>query len=168
MLKFVVILFPLCISSFVASTQNTLPELANGPKHSVSAEIGKSPLIGNIVFSKNFRNYKRGMRAYIGFNIAKYRPVFTIGAGTYFLAGSKRHYLEVGPDIGYIKVGEIKDPSYDGNAFFPDSEMNGYILNFNLGYRLITKRQIFRIGISPTLVNEEMFFGGYLSAGIRF
>jgi hypothetical protein len=168
MIKLTFLITVLIIFSFHANCQKTgTATIAHEKLNAVSAEFGKTMLTGNISFDHKFKGSYKGLRAFIGANISKYRKAFTAGVGGYFLMGKMNNYFELGSDLGYIDAGEVSDSSASGKLMYPDFSTRSLILSVNAGYRRYSRNMLLRIGFSPFLIKDGIFPGGYFSIGFR-
>src|SRR5215213_4234967 len=134
----------------------------------ISFELGKSGLIYNLTFDHKFKGRNFGVIVGAGSNLAKYLNAFKIGGGPYFLVGQIKHFLEMGIELHYLIVDEVSDDQKGFAIVYPNYSVKSYYATFNLGYRLIGNRNLFRIGISPGFIKDDFVPGAYISFGILF
>ena len=136
--------------------------------NSLSFELGKTGLIYNLTFDHKFKDKNFGVRVGIGSNFSKYLPLFSTGAGGYYLIGKRKSFLELGVDINYLNVDEVSNDQRGVNLFYPNYSIKTYHASMNIGYRTYGKRSLFRIGVSPGLFKNGFIPGGYISYGLTF
>jgi hypothetical protein len=138
------------------------------PKHNVlSFELGKTGLIYNVNFDHKLAEKNFGFRVVAGSNFAQYLNAITVGGGCYYLAGRQNRFLELGIDLQYLKVDEVSDDQRGFSFVYPDYSIKTPYLSLNLGYRRYGKTTMFRIGLSPGLIDKQFVPGGYVSYGFR-
>ena len=135
--------------------------------NALSFELGKTGLIYNITFDHKAATKNLGFRLGAGSNLAKYLNVTTVGGGSYYLIGKTNYYLELGVDLQYLIVDEVSDDQKDFAFVYPDYSIKTFYPSLNVGYRAYSKRRLFRIGVSPGLIDSGFVPGGYVSFGLR-
>lgn len=144
-------------------------QTTNNPKlNAVSFELGKNGLIYNLNFDHQLKKINLGFRVGAGSNFATYLKATTVGGGSYYLLGRKKHFLELGIDLQYLMVDEVSNDQKGFAFVYPDYSINTLYSSLNLGYRSYGKSTMFRIGFSPGLIKSEIIPGGYISYGFRF
>ena len=133
--------------------------------NALSFELGKTGLIYNLNFDHKFAKNNFGFRFGAGTNFGQYLNVVTVGGGSYFLVGKQSHFLETGVDIQYLVVDEVSDDQKGFSFVYPDYSTKTPYLSLNLGYRSYGKRTMFRVGLSPGLIDNDFVPGGYISYG---
>ncbi len=138
--------------------------------NALSFELGKTGLIYNLSFDHKLASKNVGYRISVGSNLEKYLNLISIGAGGYYLVGSKNKFFELGLDIQYLSVVEVSDDQLGFASIFvyPNYSINTIYPSLNIGYRRYRKKSLFRIGFSPGLIRGELIPGGYISLGVRF
>ena len=138
--------------------------------NALSFELGKPGFIYNLSYDHKLATKNLGIRLSVGSNLDRYLNVVTAGGGGYFLLGKTSHFLELGLDLHYFSVDETSDDQRGAYMlyFHPGRSIKTLYTSFNLGYRGYGKRTIFRLGISPGLLQREVIPGGYISYGMRF
>jgi hypothetical protein len=136
--------------------------------NAVSFELGKTGLIYNLTFDRKADARNFGFRFALGSNFAKYLNAFTAGAGGYYLIGKSNKYFELGVDLQYLVVDEVSDDQKGFALIYPDYSIKTFYPSLNIGYRTYSKRTLFRIGLSPCVIDSDFVPGGYLSFGLRF
>lgn len=135
--------------------------------NAISFELGKTGLLYNINFDHKFKN-DFGVRFGIGSNLNKYLSVFTTGAGSYYLIGHSKNFLELGVDLFYLSVEENSDDQKGFPLIYPDFPIKTYYASANIDYRRYGAKTLFRIGVSPGFIKDKFLTGGYISYGWRF
>lgn len=133
-----------------------------------SLELGKIGLVYNINFDHKLKETKFGYRFGIGSNFSKNLNAITIGSGCYYHIGSRNRFLELGADLQYLVIDEVSNDQKGFTFIYPDYSVKTLYPSINLGYRLYGERTLFRIGLSPCIIESKFFPGGYISYGIRF
>jgi hypothetical protein len=132
----------------------------------ISFELGKIGFIYNLNYDQKFSQF--GFRLGAGYNFGKYLQAATIGGGMYYLAGKRRKFFEIGPELHYLSVDEISDDQRGISLIYPNYPTKTFLASMNLGYRSYSKKILFRTGISPSLTKNEFIPGGYISVGLFF
>ena len=140
-------------------------ENAKQKDNSLSLEIGKTGLIFNINFDHKFKNSNAGIRIYAGSNFGKYLTAYSTGAGAYCLVHKN---FEIGIDAGFYKVDEVSDDQKGFVLINPDYSISTFYTALNIGYRKKHNNKLFRVGVSPGLINKGFIPGGYISYGFLF
>lgn len=135
--------------------------------NALSIELGKVGFIFNATFDHQFKKKKYGYKLGIGSNFLKYQQVFQAGGGLYYLKGSKNNYAEIGLDLSYFNYSLISNDQKSFSLLLIDKPIKTIYSNLNIGYRFSGDKNIFRIGISPGLMNTGFLLGGYISYGVR-
>jgi hypothetical protein len=156
----------LLFSSAIISTY--AQRKTNEELKTVSAELGKVGLLFNLSFDYRWKNSPFGGRVFLGSNFARYLSAATAGLGGYAVFGSKWHMLETGVDIAYLDISEISDDQFGFALIYPSYSIKGISTSLNVGYRNRYKDNIFRIGVSPTILKDVFIPGGYFSYGRGF
>ena len=133
-----------------------------------SFELGKTGLIYNLTFDRKAEATNFGFRLGFGSNFAKYLNAITAGAGGYYLIGNTNRFFELGADFQYLVVDEVSDDQKGFSLIYPDYSVKTFYPSLNLGYRAYSKRTLFRIGLSPGVIDNDFVPGGYISLGLRF
>ena len=136
--------------------------------NALSLEIGKTGLIFNLTYDHKLRNTKVGFRAGFGASVPGNLQAITTGGGAYALFGSSARFLELGVDLHYLYVDEESDDQIGVPLVYPDYPVSTLYPSLNIGYRTYGKKSLFRIGLSPGIIDNEFVPGGYISYGIRF
>jgi len=136
--------------------------------NAVSFELGKTGLIYNLTFDRKAHSKNFGFRFGFGSNFAKYLNAIVAGAGGYYLIGKSNRLLELGMDLQYLAVNEVSDDQKGFSFIYPDYSIKTFYPSLNLGYRAYSKRTLFRIGLSPCVIDSYFVPGGYMSLGLRF
>jgi hypothetical protein len=136
--------------------------------NALSIELGKTGLIYNLNYDHRFHNKSYGARISIGSNFAKYLSAFSTGGGGYYLIGNTNNNFEVGIDINYLIVDEVSDDQRGFALLYPDYSVKTFYTSMNFGYRKYGHKNLFRIGISPGIIENEFIPGGYISYGFIF
>lgn len=136
--------------------------------NALSFEVGKTGLIYNLNFDHRITGRNFGFRLGLGSNFAKYLNAKTFGGGSYYLAGKQNKFLEAGLDLHYLIVDEVSDDQKGFSFVYPDYSIKTFYPTVNLGYRSYGKRTMFRVGLSPGMINSDLVPGGYISYGLTF
>ena len=159
------ILFCLFVSiSVYCSGQGT----SNTKLNSISFELGKNGLIYNLYFDRRLTGKPYGFRFGMGSNLAQYLSAKSVGVGAYHLVGKRRRFFESGVELQYLMIDEVSDDQKGLAFLYPDHSTNGFAPFLNLGYRHAGNFGLFRIGLSPGLIDGKFVPGGYISYGISF
>lgn len=137
-------------------------------RNAISFELGKTGLIYHLNFDHKPVGKKHGFRLVAGSNFAKYLNAFVAGAGGYYLVGQSTHFLELGLDLQYLVVDEVSDDQKGFVLIYPDYSIKTFYPSLNAGYRYYGKKTLFRIGLSPGLIDNGFIPGGYISYGFCF
>jgi hypothetical protein len=154
----------LCVTECTGQTSEK-PNL-----NAVSLELGKTGLIYNLNYDHKLASKNFGFRIGPGSNLGQYLNVISVGAGGYYLAGSKNKFFELGLDLQYLIADEVSDDQ-EGIAsifIYPNYSIKTVYPSLNLGYRRYRKNTLFRVGFSPGLIRSELIPGGYISYGFAF
>jgi hypothetical protein len=139
------------------------------PMHNaVSFEFGKTGLLYNVTFDHKKREGTFGFRFGAGSNFGQYLNAISFGGGGYYLVGRENHFFELGMDIQYLIVDETSNDQKGFSFVYPDYSIKTLYPSINAGYRSYGKRTLFRIGVSPGLINNKFVPGGYISYGFAF
>lgn len=143
-----------------------LDRLAN---NAISVEIGKNGLIWNLAFDHKFNDKKFGFRFSTGSNFLRYLNAFNAGGGIYFLAGSRKNYLELGVNFEYLKIDQISDDQVDFLSLFLDPRypVKGLYTSVNIGFRSYFTIGVLRIGVSPGFIKNDFIQGAYIGYGFQ-
>ena len=136
--------------------------------NAVSFELGKTGLIYNLTFDHKAATRNFGFRIGAGSNFAEYLNAITFGGGGYYLVGKTNRFLELGMDLQYLIVDEVSDDQKGFSFVYPDYSIKTFYPSLNLGYRAYGKQTLFRIGLSPGVIDNDFVPGGYMSFGLRF
>jgi hypothetical protein len=136
--------------------------------NAISFELGKTGLIYNLNFDHKFANNSFGVRFAIGSNFGKYLNALSMGGGGYYLAGKRKHFLELGADFQYLIVDEVSDDQKGFSFVYPNYSIKTLYPSINLGYRRYNKSNVFRIGFSPAVIKSKLITGGYMAYGFTF
>ena len=137
-------------------------------QNALSFELGKTGLIYNLVFDHRLKQNKLGFRLGAGSNLAQYLNAVTVGGGGYYLAGKKKRFLELGLDLQYYIVDKVSDDQKGFSFVYPDYSIKTIFFSLNAGYRSYGKKTMFRVGLSPGLIDNKFIPGGYISYGFTF
>ena len=138
-----------------------------GKLNAVSIEVGKTGLIWNLGFDHKLETIKAGYRLGAGSNFGKYLAAKTVGGGGYYLAGNTNRFLEIGVDLQYLVIDEVSDDQRGVAIVYPDYDVKSFYPSLNIGYRVYSKNALFRIGLSPGIIDNDFVPGGYISYGLR-
>lgn len=136
--------------------------------NSISFELGKNGIIFNGYYDRKLAARPFGFRIGMGSNFAQYLSARSFGIGAYHLAGRGGHFFESGIDLQYLIIDEVSDDQKGFAFVYPDYSTSGFAPFVNLGYRHTGSFGLFRIGLSPGLIDGKFVPGGYISYGIRF
>ena len=138
--------------------------------NAVSFELGKTGLIYILNFDHRLASKKFGFRVGAGSNLGKYLNVKSVGGGGYHLIGRTENFFELGLDIQYLVVDEVSDDqkSFASIFVYPDYSVKTRYPSLNLGYRRYGKMGLFRVGLSPGIIDGKFIPGGYISYGLTF
>lgn len=153
------------IASFIFCNTQTS---AQSNLNAVSLEIGKTGLIFNLNYDHKIKKSKIGFRLGFGASPSSDLRAITTGGGGYVLIGSSAQFLELGVDLQYLYIEEISDDQKGVPLIYPDYPVTTLYPSLNVGYRKYGKKTLFRIGISPGIINGDFVPGGYISFGITF
>ena len=153
---------------FISVTLCNAQTIEKSKLNAISFEIGKTGLIYNLTFDHKSATNNIGFRLNVGSNIAKYLNAISVGGGGYYLVGKTNHFLELGMDLQYLIVDEVSDDQKGFAFVYPDFSIKTFYPSLNFGYRVYGKRTLFRIGLSPGLIDSDFVPGGYLSLGLLF
>jgi len=139
-------------------------------QNALSFKFGKTGLIYNLNFDHRFAGRNLGLRLGAGSNFAKYLNVIKAGGGGYYLLGRQTRFLELGLDLQYLVVKEVSDDQRGIADIFvyPNYPTNTLYTSLNIGYRRYGKNALFRVGVSPGIIKDELIPGGYISYGFLF
>lgn len=140
----------------------------NATINAVSVELGKTGLLYNVIFDHKVAARSFGFRLGAGTNFARYLNAVSVGGGGYYLIGKTNRYLELGVDVQYLSIDEVSDDQKGFAFVYPDYTIKTFYPSLNLGYRVYSKRTLFRTGLSPGFVDSDFVPGGYISFGLRF
>jgi hypothetical protein len=159
----------ICIVIFLLSlsTINYGQQKSNPKNNTISLEIGRVGLIYNTMFSHIISNKNYGYKFTVGSNFAKYQKVVQAGAGAYYLKGSKNNFIELGVDLNYLNYYEVSNDQRGINLLLLKKYTKTLYSNVNLGYQYSNNSNLFRVGISPGVMNTGFVLGGYMSFGFR-
>lgn len=147
----------------------TICNAQTSPKiNAVSVELGKTGFIYNLTFDHKVARGNFGFRVGAGTNFARYLNGVSVGGGGYYLLGKTDRYLELGVDFQYLSIDEVSDDQKGFAFVYPDYTIRAFYPSLNLGYRVYSKRTLFRTGLSPGFVDSDFVPGGYISFGLRF
>lgn len=133
-----------------------------------SLEIGKVGVIINIVYDHRIKKKNYGYKINVGSNFSKYQPVFQTGGGFYYLKGNNKNFLELGVDLGYFKYYEVSNDQRGLSLLLVKKYTTTLITNLNIGYQFSSNKNLFKVGISPGIINTGFVLGGYVGFGIKF
>ena len=133
----------------------------------LSLELGKSGVVWNLSYDHQIPSHF-GVRAVGGSNFNQRFEVKNAGGGLYYLAGRKNRQFEAGIDMYYLYAYDPTDDVTDATYNYFDETTDGLYSGINLGYRCYGKKTMFRIGISPGIMEGDFVPRGYISYGIRF
>ncbi len=138
--------------------------------NALSFELGKTGFIYNLNFDHKVASKRFGFRAGAGSNFGQHLNVISVGCGGYHLLGSKNKFFELGLDIHYLIVNEESDDQRGFASIFvyPNYAIKTIYPSLNLGYRYYGKNALFRVGLSPGKIKNQLIPGGYISYGITF
>lgn len=145
-----------------------MPCSAQTKPNSISLELGKTGLIYNLAFDHKLSKNNPGIRILAGSNFGRYLQATSAGAGVYYLVGKSKNHFEIGVDLQYLVVDEVSDDQRGLPLIYPDHSVKTFYPNLNLGYRLYGKQTLFRIGLSPGVIEGDFAPGGYIGLGVRF
>ena len=148
------LVFNICTAQTVMHTKN----------NALSLELGKSGLIYNLTFDHKFQDKNIGLRVIAGSNFAKWLKAIKAGAGVYYLINS----LELGLDLEYLSIEERSDDQRGVVFLYPNYPIQTFYASANIGYRKYGKNTLFRVGVSPGIIEDRFLPGGYISFGFRF
>ncbi len=139
-------------------------------QNAVSFEFGKTGLIYNLNFDHRFAGRNLGLRLGAGSNFGKYLNIITTGGGGYYLLGKQNHLLELGLDLHYLVVKELSEDQRGiaDIVVYPNYPTNTLYTSLNIGYRRYGQNTLFRVGLSPGIIKNEIIPGGYISYGFLF
>lgn len=158
----VIVLCILCLTNSFAQK----PEKSKF--NALSFELGKNGVICNLTFDHKFAGKNLGIRAGVGGSFGSYLKAYVAGGGGYYLAGKTKNFFELGVDIQYLSVVEFSDDQKGFPLVYPNYSVSTVYPSINLGFRTYGKKTLFRIGLSPGLVDGNAFPGAYISMGVRF
>ena len=134
----------------------------------LSFEVGKTGAIANLTFDSKATQKNWGYRLFAGSNFGKTVSLINVGAGTYYLLGKANRFFEIGTDLSYLSVDVVSDDEYRfGNFVAPNYDVQSLYATFNLGYRIYSRKTLFRVGIAPGFIKNNFLPGGYISFGVR-
>lgn len=138
--------------------------------NALSFELGKTGIIYNLNFDHKVASKRFGFRAGAGSNLGQHLNVISVGGGGYHLFGNKNKFFELGLDIHYLIVNEESDDQRGFASIFvyPNYSIKTTYSSLNLGYRYYGKNALFRVGLSPGIIENKLIAGGYISYGITF
>lgn len=136
--------------------------------NAISFELGKTGLIYNLTFDHRMKKENLGFRFNAGSNFAKYLNAISLGVGSYYLIGRSAQFLELGVDLQYLIINKESDDQRGFSFVYPDHAVSTLLPSANIGYRTTGKHTLFRVGISPGLVENKIFPGGYIGVGVLF
>ncbi|RYZ21005.1 MAG: hypothetical protein EOO10_22740 [Chitinophagaceae bacterium] len=163
-MKFILTAFFATLFSVTLCNAQTSEKLKS---NAISFELGKTGLIYNLTFDHKVETKNFGFRLNAGSNLAKYLNAISVGGGGYFLVGKTKHFLELGLDLQYLIVDEVSNDQKGVSFVYPDYSIKTFFPSLNLGYRAYGKKTLFRIGVSPGLIESEIIPGAYISIGLR-
>ena len=162
-------LFTICLILFCVTLCNA--QTSEKPKlNAISLELGKTGFIYNLNFDHKVALKYFGFRAGVGSNLGQHLNVISVGGGGYYLFGKKSKFFETGLDIQYLIVTEESDDQRGFSSIFvyPNYAIKTIYPSLNLGYRYYGKNTMFRVGLSPGIIENKLIPGGYISYGITF
>ena len=141
---------------------------SNFKSNALSLELGKAGLIFNVTFDHRLKTKNYGYKLNIGSNLTQYQQVFQTGGGFYYLKGHNKNFLELGIDLSYFEYIEVSDDQRVSTLLFFNKYLYTKTLysNINIGYRYYGNKNLFRVGVSPGLMNTGFLFGGFISFGV--
>lgn len=153
---------------FIFSSQYGITQINKPAVHALYIELGKNGIVANIYYDHKLSGTNFGFRVGLGSNFAKYLSETTGSIGGYYLVGGKTHYLETGVDAGYLSIHEISDDQRGFTFIVPYENTNSFYATFNAGYRVVGKHMIFRLGVAPGIIKNDIIPGAYISIGAVF
>jgi hypothetical protein len=136
--------------------------------NALSFELGKTGLICNVSYDHKFGVKNFGIRAIAGYNFSNYVNAKSFGGGVYYLLGKANRFFEVGADLHYLIIFEETDDQKSVPLVYPDYSTKTFYPSLNFGYRLYGEITVFRVGISPGLIDSKFVPGGYIGFGLTF
>jgi hypothetical protein len=135
---------------------------------SFNIELGKNGMVTNLYYDQVIKNKNYGFRLGAGSNFARYLREVTGTVGGYYLVGKRSNFFETGIDLAYLSIEKNSDDQVANNFLKPNKPISGFYSTINLGYRMVGKKFLFRIGIAPGMVKDEFIPGAFTSIGIFF
>jgi hypothetical protein len=158
----IIILF-CCLSNICFGQQKT-----NSKNNALSVELGKVGLIYNAVFTHTIKNKNYGYKINAGTNFSNYQKLLQAGGGAFYVKGKKNNFVELGLDLNYLNYNEVSNDQRGFNLLLLKKYTKTLYSNVNLGYQYSNNNNLFRVGISPGVMNTGFVVGGYVSFGIKF
>ena len=147
----------------VCTGQNNI----NAKNNTLSLELGKVGTIFNVTFDHKIKAKKYGYKLNIGSNLFQYQNVLQVGGGLYYLKGKQNNFIELGIDLSYFQYTELSDDQRGFSFLLINDYTKTVYSNVNIGYRFVGNKSMFRIGISPGVMNTGFVIGGYISYGFK-
>lgn len=136
--------------------------------NALSLELGKNGLVFNLVYEHLLSSKKIGFQAGVGTNFSSKITEVAAGGGAFYLVGKNKHFLELGLELHHLSILEKSDDQKGAVLIFPNYDVKGLYSTANIGYRVYSKKGMFRTGFSPGIVKSIFIAGGYVSYGITF
>lgn len=152
-------LLTVCFAILISVTLCNAQTIEKSKLNAISFELGKTGLIYNLTFDHKSATKNFGFRLNVGSNIAKYLNAISVGGGGYYLVGKTNKFLELGMDLQYLIVDEVSDDQKGFAFVYPDYSIKTFYPSLNFGYRAYSKRTLFRIGLSPGLIDSDFVPG---------
>ena len=131
----------------------------------LSFELGKTGIIFNLNYDQKISKF--GFRFGVGSNFDRYLKASTFGGGVFYLFGKEKIFFETGAELNYLSIEKFSDDQKRGvSLVYPDYDTKTFLANMNLGFRVYSKKLLFRIGASPCVTKKEFIPGGYVSIGL--